>query len=159
MSQINKIAVIGAGNMGSGIAQKLAQENVILVDMTEEFVERGIHTIRQTLNEAVERKILNAEQVHDALSRIIGTCDFEMVAEADLVIEAVFVLKIWIRSAPKRPFWQPTLPVFTFMNLPKKPPDRIALWGCIISITRLKIVCWKSYRMKKPAPKPLKNRF
>ena len=41
MSQINKIAVIGAGNMGSGIAQKLAQEglNVILVDMTEEFVE------------------------------------------------------------------------------------------------------------------------
>ena len=51
MSQINKIAVIGAGNMGSGIAQKLAQEglNVILVDMTEEFVERGINTIRQTL--------------------------------------------------------------------------------------------------------------
>jgi enoyl-CoA hydratase/3-hydroxyacyl-CoA dehydrogenase len=92
MSQINKIAVIGAGNMGSGIAQKLAQEglNVILVDMTEEFVERGILTIRQTLKEAVERKILNADQVHDALSRIIGTCDFEMVAEADLVIEAVF---------------------------------------------------------------------
>jgi enoyl-CoA hydratase/3-hydroxyacyl-CoA dehydrogenase len=92
MSQINKIAVIGAGNMGSGIAQKLAQEglNVILVDMTEEFVERGINTIRQTMKEAVERKILNADQAHDALSRIIGTCDFEMVADADLVIEAVF---------------------------------------------------------------------
>jgi enoyl-CoA hydratase/3-hydroxyacyl-CoA dehydrogenase len=82
MSQINKIAVIGAGNMGSGIAQKLAQ--------TEEFVERGIKIIRQTLKEAVERKILSADQVHDVLSRIIGTCDFEMVAEADLVIEAVF---------------------------------------------------------------------
>ena len=92
MSQINKVAVIGAGNMGSGIAQKLAQEglNVILVDMNEEFVERGINTIRQTLKEAVERKILSADQVHDVLSRIIGTCDFEMVAEADLVIEAVF---------------------------------------------------------------------
>jgi enoyl-CoA hydratase/3-hydroxyacyl-CoA dehydrogenase len=92
MSQINKIAVIGAGNMGSGIAQKLAQEglNVILVDMTEEFVERGIKIIRQTLKEAVERKILSADHVHDVLSRIIGTCDFEMVAEADLVIEAVF---------------------------------------------------------------------
>jgi enoyl-CoA hydratase/3-hydroxyacyl-CoA dehydrogenase len=92
MSQINKIAVIGAGNMGSGIAQKLAQEglNVILVDMTEEFVERGINIIRQTLKEAVERKILDADQVHDVLSRIIGTCDFEMVADADLVIEAVF---------------------------------------------------------------------
>jgi enoyl-CoA hydratase/3-hydroxyacyl-CoA dehydrogenase len=92
MSQINKIAVIGAGNMGSGIAQKLAQEglNVVMVDMKEEFVERGISIIRQTLNEAVERKILSADQVHDVLSRIIGTCDFEMVAEADLVIEAVF---------------------------------------------------------------------
>ena len=43
MSQINKIAVIGAGNMGSGIAQKLAQEglNVVLLDISEEFVERG----------------------------------------------------------------------------------------------------------------------
>jgi enoyl-CoA hydratase/3-hydroxyacyl-CoA dehydrogenase len=92
MSSINKIAVIGAGNMGSGIAQKIAQEglNVILVDVKEEFVERGINIIRKMLKEAVERKILNSEQVHDILSRIIGTCDFEMVADADLVIEAVF---------------------------------------------------------------------
>ena len=92
MSQISKIAVIGAGNMGSGIAQKIAQEgiNVIMVDIKEEFVESGINTIRQTLKEAVERKILNSEQLHDVLSRIIGTCDFEMVADADLVIEAVF---------------------------------------------------------------------
>jgi enoyl-CoA hydratase/3-hydroxyacyl-CoA dehydrogenase len=92
MSQIRKIAVIGAGNMGSGITQKIAQEgiNVVMVDIKEEFVERGINTIRQTLKEAVERKILNSEQLHDVLSRIIGTCDFEMVADADLVIEAVF---------------------------------------------------------------------
>ena len=92
MSQINKIAVIGAGNMGSGIAQKLAQEglNVILVDMSEEFVDRGIKIIRQTLKEAVERKILSPDQLHDVLSRIIGTCDFAMVADVDLVIEAVF---------------------------------------------------------------------
>ena len=92
MSQINKIAVISAGNMGSGIAQKIAQEgiNVVMVDIKEELVERGINTIRQTLKEAVERKILNSEQLHDVLSRIIGTCDFEIVADADLVIEAVF---------------------------------------------------------------------
>jgi len=92
MSQINKIAVIGAGNMGSGIAQKMAQEglHVVLVDTDEEFVERGLNTIRQMLKEAVERKILTAENVHDILSNIIGTCDFEMVADADLVIEAVF---------------------------------------------------------------------
>jgi enoyl-CoA hydratase/3-hydroxyacyl-CoA dehydrogenase len=92
MSQINKIAIIGAGNMGSGIAQKMAQEglHVVLVDIDEEFVERGLNTIRQMLKEAVERKILTAENVHDILSNIIGTCDFEMVADADLVIEAVF---------------------------------------------------------------------
>jgi enoyl-CoA hydratase/3-hydroxyacyl-CoA dehydrogenase len=92
MSSINKIAVIGAGNMGSGIAQKIAQEgiNVVLVDIKEEFVERGINTIRKMLKEAVERKILSSDQVHDILSRIIGTCDFDVVADADLVIEAVF---------------------------------------------------------------------
>ncbi|MBW2517589.1 MAG: NAD(P)-binding domain-containing protein, partial [Deltaproteobacteria bacterium] len=67
MSQIKKIAVIGAGNMGSGITQKIAQEgiNVVMVDMKEEFVERGIDTIRQTLKEAVERKIFSSEQQHD----------------------------------------------------------------------------------------------
>ena len=92
MSQINKIAVIGAGTMGSGIAQKIAQEgiNVVLVDIKEEFVERGLNNIRQTLKQAVDRKILSKDQVHDVLSRIIGTCDYEMVADADLVIEAVF---------------------------------------------------------------------
>ncbi len=92
MSQIKKVAVIGAGNMGSGIAQKMAQEglNVVLVDIDEEFVERGLNTIRQMLKDAVERRILSAEDVHDILSNIIGTCDFEMVADADLVVEAVF---------------------------------------------------------------------
>lgn len=92
MAQINKIAVIGAGTMGSGIAQKIAQEgiNVVIVDTKEEFVERGISNIRQTLKQAVDRKILTQEQVHDILSRVIGTCDYEMVADADLVIEAVF---------------------------------------------------------------------
>ena len=83
MSQINKIAVIGAGTMGSGIAQKIAQEgiNVVMVDVKEEFVERGINNIRQTLKEAVDRKILTQEQVHNILSRVIGTCDYEMVAD------------------------------------------------------------------------------
>jgi 3-hydroxyacyl-CoA dehydrogenase len=43
MSQINKIGVIGAGNMGSGIAQKMAQEglNVVMVDIKEEFVQKA----------------------------------------------------------------------------------------------------------------------
>ncbi|MEJ2165828.1 MAG: 3-hydroxyacyl-CoA dehydrogenase NAD-binding domain-containing protein [Desulfobacterales bacterium] len=92
MQQINKIAVIGAGNMGSGIAQKIAQEGltVVVVDMREEFVDRGLGIIKKTLQEGVERKLFKPEQVEATLSRITGTTDFSTVADADLVIEAVF---------------------------------------------------------------------
>jgi enoyl-CoA hydratase / 3-hydroxyacyl-CoA dehydrogenase len=92
MSQINKIGVIGAGNMGSGIAQKIAQEglNVVVVDIKDEYVERGLGTIKQLLNEGVERKIFSPAQVEEIFSRITGTTDFSTVADADLVIEAVF---------------------------------------------------------------------
>ena len=92
MLQINKIGVIGAGNMGSGIAQKIAQEglSVVIVDIRDEFVERGLTTIKELLGEGVERKIFSAAQVEEILSRITGTTDFSEVANADLVIEAVF---------------------------------------------------------------------
>ena len=92
MSQINKIGVIGAGNMGSGIAQKIAQEglNVVVVDIKDEFVERGLGIINKLLGEGVDRKIFTPPQVEEILSRITGTTDFSAVADADLVIEAVF---------------------------------------------------------------------
>jgi len=92
MSQINKIGVIGAGNMGSGIAQKIAQEglNVVVVDIKDEYVERGLGIIKQLLGEGMERKIFTAGQVEEIFSRITGTTDFSAVADADLVIEAVF---------------------------------------------------------------------
>ncbi len=92
MSQINKIAVIGAGNMGSGIAQKIAQEglNVVLVDLKDEYVERGLGIIRQLLQQGVARKIFKPAQVDEIFSRIEGTSDFNAAADADLVIEAVF---------------------------------------------------------------------
>jgi enoyl-CoA hydratase/3-hydroxyacyl-CoA dehydrogenase len=92
MSQINKIAVIGAGNMGSGIAQKIAQEglNVVIIDLKDEYVERGLGIIRQMLQEGVDRKIFKPGQVDDIFSRITGTSDFNAAADADLVIEAVF---------------------------------------------------------------------
>jgi enoyl-CoA hydratase/3-hydroxyacyl-CoA dehydrogenase len=92
MSQINKIGVIGAGNMGSGIAQKIAQEglNVVVVDIKSEYVERGLDIIKQLLGQGVERNIFTPGQVEEILSRITGTTDFNAVADADLVIEAVF---------------------------------------------------------------------
>jgi enoyl-CoA hydratase/3-hydroxyacyl-CoA dehydrogenase len=92
MSQINKIGVIGAGNMGSGIVQKAAQEGfqVVMVDLKEAFVEKGLSTIKRLLGQGVEKGIFTSEQMHQTLSRIHGTADFQNVADADLIIEAVF---------------------------------------------------------------------
>lgn len=92
MKEISKIGVVGAGNMGSGIAQKLAQEglNVVLVDTKEEFVQRGIGIITKILEQGVERKIFSREQVDATLGRIHGTSDMTALESVDLVIEAVF---------------------------------------------------------------------
>ncbi len=92
MSEINKIGVIGAGNMGSGIVQKIAQEgiDVVMVDIKDEFVERGMSTIKGLLAEGVKRKIFSEKQVEETLGRIHGSSDMTAVADCDLVIEAVF---------------------------------------------------------------------
>jgi enoyl-CoA hydratase/3-hydroxyacyl-CoA dehydrogenase len=92
MTQISKIGVIGAGNMGSGIAQKIAQEGlpVVMVDTQTEFVERGLANITKTLQDGVQRKIIKPAQVDEILGRIQATTDLESVADADLVIEAIF---------------------------------------------------------------------
>ena len=92
MSQIKKIGVIGAGNMGSGIAQKIAQEgiDVVMVDIKEEFVQRGLEIIKTMLQEGIERKIFTPEQAEQTLARINATADMNEVSDADLVIEAVF---------------------------------------------------------------------
>jgi enoyl-CoA hydratase/3-hydroxyacyl-CoA dehydrogenase len=89
---MNKIGIIGAGNMGSGIVQKTAQEglSVVMVDVKPEFVERGFKNIRTTLEEAVERKLLGPEQIEDILARIKGTTDLAHTEDCDLIIEAVF---------------------------------------------------------------------
>ena len=90
--EMKKIGIIGSGNMGSGIAQKTAQEGlfVVMVDVKPEFVEKGLKNIRTTLDEAVERKILRPAQVEDIMSRIQGTTDLAETKDCDLVIEAIF---------------------------------------------------------------------
>src|SRR5512138_1327590 len=89
---IRTLAVIGAGNMGSGIAQKMATEGfpVILVDLDDAKVARGLDTIATTLAQGVERKIFRPEQAQAVRDRIRGTADWSALAEADLVVEAVF---------------------------------------------------------------------
>ena len=91
-SEISKLAVIGAGNMGSGIAQKIATEGfeVVLVDLDDDSVARGLDTIRKTLDEGVERKLFKPDQAKAILGRVRGTTRFEDLADVDLAIEAVF---------------------------------------------------------------------
>ena len=93
MGPIEKVAVIGAGNMGSGIAQKSAQERfmVQMVDRELEWVERGQGIVSSFLDEAEERRIFNPKQVEEIKSRISGVVGTENVdPSTDLVIEAVF---------------------------------------------------------------------
>ena len=86
------LAVVGAGNMGSGIAQKMASEgfDVFLVDVDDDKVMRGIGGIEQTLKGGIERKLFTPDAVKAILSRIRPTTRFEDLRDVDLVVEAVF---------------------------------------------------------------------
>jgi enoyl-CoA hydratase/3-hydroxyacyl-CoA dehydrogenase len=89
---IQKVGIIGAGNMGSGIAQKVAQEglDVVIVDIEDRFVQKGIDNIKKTLTAAIKRGIFTQEQIEKILGRIKGTTDRTEVKDADLIIEAIF---------------------------------------------------------------------
>ena len=93
MQPIQRVAIVGAGNMGSGIAQKSAQEefDVQMVDREQQWVDRGQGIIANFLTEAVERRIFSELQVDAIKGRITGVVGVENTAEnTDLVIEAVF---------------------------------------------------------------------
>ena len=93
MQPIQRVAIVGAGNMGSGIAQKTAQEefDVQMVDREQQWVDRGQGIIRDFLSEAVERRIFSPAQVEAIQGRITGVVGVENTAvNTDLVIEAVF---------------------------------------------------------------------
>ena len=93
MPAIETVAIIGSGNMGSGIAQKSAQEkfNVQMVDREEKWVNRGQEIISNLLNQALERRIFSNEQIDSIKSRIEGVVGTENInPNTDLVIEAVF---------------------------------------------------------------------
>ena len=93
MNTVNSVAIIGAGNMGSGIAQKSAQEQfeVQMVDREKQWVERGEKIINDFLEEAIQRRIFKPEKVEEIKNRITGVVGTENVApDTDLVIEAVF---------------------------------------------------------------------
>lgn len=84
------IMVIGAGQMGGGIAQVSAQAgySVILNDINEEFLTRGLSIIEKNLQRSVEKGKLDAAEKEAILNRITKSTALEDAASADLVIEA-----------------------------------------------------------------------
>ncbi|ALC88674.1 3-hydroxybutyryl-CoA dehydrogenase [Bacillus sp. FJAT-18017] len=87
---IKNVMVIGAGQMGSGIAQVCAQAgySVLLNDLKPEFVERGLSGIKKNLIRAVEKGKLEAAGMEETLGRISVSSSLEDAASVDLVIEA-----------------------------------------------------------------------
>ncbi|MFF3497169.1 3-hydroxyacyl-CoA dehydrogenase family protein [Streptomyces sp. NPDC002795] len=87
-----KLAVIGAGLMGSGIAQVSAQAgwDVVLRDVTDEALTRGTDGIKASYEKFVGKGKLDAADAEAALGRITATTDLDAAADADVVVEAVF---------------------------------------------------------------------
>jgi 3-hydroxybutyryl-CoA dehydrogenase len=87
---IRRIAVIGAGTMGNGIAQvcALASLDVTIVDVSTAALERGLSTIHSSLDRLVQKEKLQSGQKDEATRRIHSTTSYQELKGADLVIEA-----------------------------------------------------------------------
>ena len=88
---IDKVAVLGCGLMGSGIAQVCAQagRDVTVIEVAEEFLNKGLSSIQSQLAKAVEKGKLASEARDQIVSRLHGSTSLEDAATADLVIEAI----------------------------------------------------------------------
>ncbi|HDD60736.1 MAG: 3-hydroxybutyryl-CoA dehydrogenase [Thermoplasmata archaeon] len=89
--EIKTIGVIGAGQMGSGIAQVAAQSGyrVILKDIEQRFLDAGIGKINKGLDRLVAKERITPDEKEEILGRIKTTLEFEPFSEADFIIEAV----------------------------------------------------------------------
>ncbi|WP_293026973.1 3-hydroxyacyl-CoA dehydrogenase family protein [Natronococcus sp.] len=87
-----RVAVLGAGTMGHGIAQvtAMAGHDVVVRDIETEYVEDGLESIESNLEGGIEREKVTREEADAALERLSGTTDLvEAVEDAELVVEAV----------------------------------------------------------------------
>src|SRR5699024_6413763 len=87
---INKVMVIGAGQMGGGIAQSFAESGyeVFLNDINQEFVEKGLSVIEKRLNRLVDKRKKTEAKVKEIMQRITLSTTYEQAKEVDLVVEA-----------------------------------------------------------------------
>ena len=127
MSNIQTIAVLGAGTMGNGIAHVCARSgfNVLLCDVQQAFLERGLATIEKNLAREVAKEKLTQQQATEARARISPTTNLSHLASANIAIEAA-TEKFEIKSA-----------LFRDLDHIIKPEAILASNTSSISITKL----------------------
>ena len=88
---MKRIAIIGAGQMGNGITQVAASAGyeVLMVDIKQEFVDRGMATIQKSLSKLVSKERMTQSDADETLGRITTTTNRNDCADVDLVVEAV----------------------------------------------------------------------
>ncbi|MBW2648662.1 MAG: 3-hydroxybutyryl-CoA dehydrogenase [Deltaproteobacteria bacterium] len=89
--EIKTFGVVGAGQMGNGIAQVAAHQgglNVIMNDIADEFVERGFNTISKNLDRLIKKDKLSEDKKAEILGRITKSTNLEDMKDADFVVEA-----------------------------------------------------------------------
>ena len=91
-AEIKSVAVIGAGTMGGGIAMCFANAgiSVTLLEMNQSNLAKGINAIANRYQQAQTRGIISKEKVNQCMALITGTCDYQDLAQVDLVVEAAF---------------------------------------------------------------------
>lgn len=92
VEDIKKVGVVGAGTMGSGIAQvvALSGRDVVLVDVSESALGKGLKAIEKSLGRLVKKESISEEESSSIVSRVRTTTDFDELGGVDLIIEAVF---------------------------------------------------------------------
>ena len=87
---IKKIGVIGAGQMGNGIAQVAAASElyVLMNDIADSFIQKGLSTISKNLGRMLEKGKISPQRKEEIMGRIRGTVQMDLMAEADFVVEA-----------------------------------------------------------------------
>lgn len=87
---IQTIGVIGAGTMGNGIAQVCAAAGyrVLMLDINDEALERGLSALKRNLERQVSKQTLSSAQAEDAIARVQTSTDYSLLNGADIVVEA-----------------------------------------------------------------------
>src|SRR5699024_12388083 len=88
---IEKVMVIGAGQRGSGIAQVFAQSGfeVLLNDMNEQALDKGMNNIEKLLERAVEKERMTEQAKEETIARLSKATDIKDAEDHDLIVEAV----------------------------------------------------------------------